>query len=420
MELMFYDMQTKSAKGQFSLIAIDPHGDFAQRICTFHNTDCKRLVYISSAINREAKTDSTYTAIINPFETRDLSLDNLNILGQELTEAISELLADTSHALTVQMTAILRPCITTVLMSKTPSLETLARFFLDTQNADLVELGRQSPIPIHKSFFEHDFYAKEYVLTKRAIRTKLLYFLADPMLFNMLCGKSTIDLEQCINEGKVIIFNLPKGAGKFTSAVFSRLMIALIHTVMLRRESIDMKKRKPCYLFLDEFQTVISGTGSLADSLAETRKYGLSLILATQSLKQIESATLRKTVMVNTGTKMVGLTDHEDKSTFAKEFGAELATFTKLEPLQFVIKRNTGKHTAFTFRVPILANRYFKTNTEKKELLNYLVYQSGIYQKIVPPPPPPYTQTEQKTNNEKASSKKKKENPSDENFTPAF
>lgn len=426
MEFMFYDLQRKSQKRkQYAMVIIDPHSDFAKRLLTFsHNIDRERLVYISSAINNEAGTKETYTAVINPFEISDTSDEMQNILAQELTEAISELLAETSHSLTVQMTAILRPCIATVLRCKEPSLETLARFFLDEngQNEDLIELGKTSLIPIHKQFFEHDFHSKEYVLTKRSIRTKLLYFLGEPMLANMLRGRSTVNIKECIDNGKIIIFNLPVGAGKFTSSVFSRLMIAYIQAIMLRREGMDRKKRKKCFLFIDEFQTML--TGSLADGLAQSRKYGLSMILATQSLKAIEGTTLRKNIMVNTGLKIVGLTDHEDKVTFAKEFDVPNETFTKIEPLQFVIKKNDGRQKAFTFRVPILSRRYFLTAKEKKDLLEYLVYKSGIYVKVLPPAPPttpvftPAPKTKQKQRSTKSNTDK--DNPFDDNLKPAF
>jgi hypothetical protein len=421
---MFYDVQRKSQKNsKYALVAIDPHGDFAKRLLGFsHNIQKERLVYISSSINREAQTAETYTAVINPFEN-DGSEEMRYLLAQELTDAITELLSDTAHTLTVQMTALLRPCIATVLRSKYPSMETLARFFLDKDgmNYDLIELGKQSPIQQYRTFFEHDFHSHEYAITKRSIRTKLIYFLADPMLSNMLNGKSTVNIEQCLNKGKVIIFNLPKGAGKFTSSVFSRLMIAYIHALMLRRDAIEPKYRKQCFMFLDEFQTML--TSSLAGSLAETRKYGLSLILATQSVKQIEKAEVRKTIMLNTNLKAVSMTDYEDRLVFSKEFGIGTDALNIIEPLQFYIKKNDGKHIAFKFKVPILAQRYFLPKQERTALLEYLVYQSGMYIKVLPPAPPatPYTKKEAIDKVKPAKKKPTKDNPFDEDFIkPAF
>lgn len=422
---MFYDIQRKTQYRKSSaLVAIDPHGDTAKRLLYFsHNIERDRLVYISSAINREAGTKETYTAIVNPFEN-DGSEEMKYLLAQELTDAIAELLSDVSNsALTIQMTALLRPCIATVLRSKTPSLETLARFFLDKdgQNNDLIELGKQSPLQQYRTFFEHDFHSQEYTLTKRSIRTKLLYFLADPMLSNMLNGKSTVNIESSLNAGKVLIFNLPKGAGKFTSSVFSRLMIAYIHALMLRRDAVEPKYRKQCFMFLDEFQTML--TSSLASSLAETRKYGLSLILATQSVKQIEKTEVRKTVMLNTNLKAVLLTDYEDRTIFGREFGISADAFGALQPLQFYIKKNDGKHVAYRFTVPILSDRYFLQKQERKDLLEYLVYKSGIYVKVNNAIAPQVKEVKDIPVQKPVQAKKKpnKNDPFDDEFTkPAF
>jgi type IV secretory pathway VirB4 component len=388
MQGMFYDLvRTSQKKRQHSVVLIEPHGDFSSKIAFARIIDRDRLVYISSTINREAKTEG-YTCVVNPFEN-DGSEDMRYLLTTELTSAIAELLSDTSTPLTVQMTMLLRNCISVTLRSKEPSLETLCRFFLDKDghNADLLELGKQSTNPLERTFFTHDIYSQQYALTKNSIRTKLLYFLSDSLLFGMLCGKSTVNIEQCLQQGKVIIFQIPKGASKFVSSVFGRLMIAYLNTLMLRREAIEPAHRLAVYLFIDEFQTLL--TSSLASSLQEVRKYRLAIILATQSLKQIDSTTLKKTIMVNTGIKAISLSDHEDRVAFSHEMGVTVDDLSKLQPLQFMVKKNDGKSQAFRFKVSIPSNHLFLQGKEKQELLDYLIHQSGTYVKLPPPPPAP-------------------------------
>lgn len=435
MEVLFYDLQNKSQnKRNYALVLLDPHGDLARNIlCFAHNLDRKRIVYISSSINKEIekykKNDDRYTTVINPFDN-DGTEETINVLSQELTDALIELL-DNSYNFTPQMQAILRPCIATVLRSKNPCINELKRFMLDGQNGDLIELGRKSPNSQHRDFFLNDFHIEEYRLTKKSIRTKLSYFLGDQVLSDMLNGRSTIDLEQCLNEGKVIIFNLPKGSGKFTSSVFGRLMIAYIHSIILRRDALPREQRKQLFFFIDEFQNYI--TSSLASNLAEARKYGLSLILATQSLKQIEHLTIRKTVMVNTSFKAVSQTDYEDRSTFSKELGVRGQDLEELKPLQFYVKNDT--RNPFKIEIPILGDKYFLLEEEKKKLMQYLVYTSKQY---IPIKEEPYVKntevvkdakpktTENKTNQEtenKENAKKKqnpKNNPFDEDLKPAF
>jgi len=237
----------------------------------------------------------------------------------------------------------------------------------------------------------------------------------------MLNGKSTVNIEKCMNEGKVILLNLPKGSGKFTSSVFGRLMIAYIHSIVLRRDGLPREKRKQIFFFIDEFQSYI--TQSLTNSLAESRKYGLGLVLASQSLKSISDTAMRKTIMVNTGLKAVSQTDYEDRNTFAKELGMKGEDLESLKPLQFYIKSDTG-HTPFKVKVPFLIEENFLNTEKRKELLQYLAYRSGQYIKVISEPIHHTEKKESNTHSEipnpKTDFKNKKDNPFDDGLKPAF
>jgi hypothetical protein len=54
----------------------------------------------------------------------------------------------------------------------------------------------------------------------------------------------------------------------------------------MARAALPRNERRPVRLYIDEFQTC-AGDG-LADILAEARKFGLSLVLANQSLGQVD------------------------------------------------------------------------------------------------------------------------------------
>lgn len=400
-----------------AVMIIDPHGDLARACMSFAMNDRKRLIYLSSAINREADTPVEYSCVFNPFLSSDTSAEMRYLLTETLTESLSELLADAT--LTIQMISVIRPCIATVLRSPNPSLATLHRFFLEGQNNDLIELGKTSDVEQHRTFFTHEWNSEHLRVSKNSIRVKLSYFLSDQRLANMINGTSTVDIQQELQNGSVIILNIPKGSGSFASKVMGKLMVAYIHALMLRRDALEMLERTPCYLILDEFGSIV--TASLAANLAEARKYGLSCILATQSLMQIEDATIRKTIAVNTGLKAVGLTDYQDRITFARELGKEITAddLEKLRQLQFYLKRNDGQHKAFKFKANILSRAYFLTKKQKKELLHWLVYESKQYR---PVPPPVYPQPPIKiaTNNMEGKRKRYKDDTPNEGLKPAF
>lgn len=399
---------------------IDPHSDTTRRMLGYiHNEDRNRIVYVSSGINTEYPSNEKYTCVLNIFE-HDGSEYMKNVLASELTEAIGELLSEVgNNALTINMIAHLRPAIAVTLDSPEPSMQTLRRFF--GQNCeDLVRLGQQSSNPQYRDWFTYDFSLPEHALTKKAIRTKLSYFLGDETLYRMLNGKSTINIEKCMNEGKVVLISLPRGAGRFCTSVMSRLLIAHIHAIAMRRETIQPKYRVPTFLYLDEMQTMV--TQSLASSLQECRKMNLFLVLATQSLKQIPNAEMRKTISVNTGIQMIGQTDAEDRDFFRKEHSLQPDMLDRLMPLEFVVKRKGGQYKPFRVKVPILSRLHFMSEKKRSELLEYMVLHSGYYKPVSAlPPPPPSASGSQKQTPPKTDRRTTKDDPfDDDDYTPPF
>lgn len=387
---------------KFGICVLDPHGDLCRSILSFAMMDKNRdrLLYISSAITSEAKTDKEYTACFNPF-SYDGSAEMRYLLTETLTECLCELLADAT--LTTQMISVIRPCIATVLRLPPAqrTLSTLARFFREGENVDLVALGKTSEIEQHRIFF-HRWNEEHLRISKNSISVKLSFFLSDQRLANMLNSESTFSLEEAINNGSVLLCNLPQGSGGFASKVMGKLILAYLRALMMRRHTLEQSERRPLYLFLDEFSFVTPSLGSL---MAEARKWGLSVCIAGQSLGQIPDTTLRKTIMVNTGLKVVGLTDYQDRSAFAKEISVPVEEMERLRPLQFYLKRNDGRHTAFKFNTNHLSKLYYITKKEKKELLHWLVYKSGQYIPVQPPAPPLDIQPlESKANNSKKKS----------------
>lgn len=389
MTLAYSLINQSNGNRKHSVCIIDVHGDLARACMSYAINDRNRLIYLSSAINREADTNEEVSCVFNPFMSSDTSAEMRYILTETLTESLSELLSEAT--LTIQMISVIRPCIATVLRSPNPSLATLHRFFLEGQNEDLIALGKTSEVEQHRTFFTHEWQAEHLRVSKNSIRVKLSYFLSDQRLAHMINGNPTIDMEQALNSGSVIIINIPKGSGSFASKVMGKLTVAYLHALMLRRDALEMSERVPCYLIIDEFGSIV--TESLTASLAEARKYGLSCIMATQSLMQIDNTTIRKTIAVNTGLKAVGLTDYQDRVTFARELGKEVTAedLEKLRTLEFYLKRNSGEHKALKFKASILSRAYFLSKKEKKELLHWLVYESGQYRPVPPPvyPDPP-------------------------------
>ena len=140
MNLVFYDLQrisnSKLKNGHYknSLILIDPHGDLAEQALKFVlNKGHERVIYIDPYINKALGVKEEYTPIINPFDIKDKSEQNLTITSQELTKAFEEIIKGGGNFST-HMDAILNPCIATLLWMENTTIKDLQNFMNDATN----------------------------------------------------------------------------------------------------------------------------------------------------------------------------------------------------------------------------------------------------------------------------------------------
>ncbi len=116
---------------------------------------------------------------------------------------------------------------------------------------------------------------------------KLGQFLSDPMLRYIFGQKENkVDLEQLMNEQKIILINLSKGKiGEENASFFGAMFITKIKQAGMARAKLDKEDRHDFYLYVDEFQNVVTDT--FENILSEARKYGLNLTVAHQYVGQL-------------------------------------------------------------------------------------------------------------------------------------
>jgi TraM recognition site of TraD and TraG/Helicase HerA, central domain len=112
---------------------------------------------------------------------------------------------------------------------------------------------------------------------------------------------STIDFDEILQSGKILICNFSKGLlGEDTSALFGTTILAKLQLAALRRARVEQSVRTPYYLYVDEFQNF--ATMPFVQMLSEARKYKLFLVMAEQSTSQQEQQRLVDIILANVGT----------------------------------------------------------------------------------------------------------------------
>ena len=95
-------------------------------------------------------------------------------------------------------------------------------------------------------------------------------------------SKSTLDFNDLLNGGKILIGNFAQGViGEDTSQLLSMVLIAKIQLAALARQKLKPVDRRPFYLYIDEFQSL--ATGSMIQFVGEARKFGVNLVMAEQT-----------------------------------------------------------------------------------------------------------------------------------------
>ncbi len=151
------------------------------------------------------------------------------------------------------------------------------------------------------------------------LQNKIGAFLTDPLLARILRGeRSSFDLREIMDEGKILVVNLAKGKiGEGPAALLGSLLVSSLSLAAFGRSEIAQDKRRDFLVYLDEFHTF--ATLSLTTMLSELRKYHVGLILAHQYFSQLEIE-IRDAVLGNAGTLISFRAGALDVSLLAREF----------------------------------------------------------------------------------------------------
>ena len=155
--------------------------------------------------------------------------------------------------------------------------------------------------PVVRAFwtFEYDAYPPRFREEAIApVLNKIGQVLRTPAIRNIIAQpKSTIDLRFMMDEKRILIANLSKGAiGEGPSHLLGALLVTALAQAALSRT--DTTERPPFHLYVDEFQNFASESFALI--LSEARKYGLPMVLSHQYLEQLPRP-LRDAVFGNIG-----------------------------------------------------------------------------------------------------------------------
>ncbi len=245
------------------------------------------------------------------------------------------------------------------------TLVELVRVFVDESYRAYLLKNAKDLDPSVRLWFEKTFAAMGDREKKEIIpyfQSKFGPFITTPIIRNILGQpKSSFDLFEVMQKGRVLILNLSKGRmGELSSALLGSMMVTHLKLVALRRASLPEEKRTPFFLYIDEFQNFVNP--SIETILSEARKYKLALILAHQYIDQLVKRTLwgevdlRPAVFGNIGTQMAYKIGAKDAEYLEQEFAPEFSRedLVNMDRFKGVIKLAIDSQPTRPFSISVL------------------------------------------------------------------
>ncbi len=298
------------------LAVVDPHGELVEGILKMIPEErIKDVIYFNPA-------DADYHIGFNILELPNPKYKHLVASG--LMGIFTKIWAGVWSA---RMEYILNNAVLALLDNPGSTLLGIPRLLVDKDFRQKVIANVKDPVV--KAFWVNEYEQWKDQFRNEAIapiQNKVGQFLSTALIRNIVGqAKSTIDIFDIMNSGKIFLVNVSKGRiGEDNAALLGAMLITKIQLSAMERVRVPEEERVDFYLYVDEFQNF--ATDSFAGILSEARKYRLNLIVAHQYIGQLitdVSTKVRDAVFGNVGTMIMFRVGGADAEFLEKEYTPE-------------------------------------------------------------------------------------------------
>lgn len=181
------------------------------------------------------------------------------------------------------------------------------------------------------------------------VHNKIRSFTARRPLRNVIGqSQSSFTMEEVLDRKRILLVSVAKGlVGEDSASLFGSLLLARLWQAAMGRAALPAHKREPFACYIDECQDFLNLPSSLADVLAQARKYGLGIVAAHQHLTQLPPE-LRQALLANARSRVVWQPSATDARVMAREFAPHLTAddLKGLGPFEVAVQVCTGPSVA--------------------------------------------------------------------------
>jgi len=341
---------------------IDPHGDFAEEVINHIPKSRRRhTVYFNAG-------DKDYPTGFNPLEIK--SKAEIDYVASAVLAVFKNLWADSWEA---RMEDLLRNSLLALLEAPRHFRVTLLSIPKMIQDRGyrtrvLEHCTNQVVLNYWENTFEN-FRPNDLTNITSPVTNKVNAFSSMELMQNILGqAKNTFDLRRVMNDEQILIVNLAKGkVGADNSNLLGSLVVSSIQAQAMARIDQAEPDRKPFHCVIDEFQNF--STDSFAEILSEARKFGLSMVIAHQYVKQLKE-NVKNAVLGNVETLVLFALSGTDSKTFEPEVSPL--------PVQRLTEGEVGEGILIRNSDPVFFKGLPPLNTQEKTL-----FVSGSKGKVI-------------------------------------
>jgi len=313
---LLYNLIIQDIAAGEGVCVIDPHGELVENLLTkIPKERIKDVIYFNPA-------DPDFHIGFNILELQDPKYKHLVASG--LMGIFTKIW---SNVWSARMEYILNNAVLALLDTPGSTLLGISRLLVDREYRRQIIENIQDPVV--KAFWVNEYEEWRDQFRNEAIapiQNKVGQFLSSSLIRNIVGqSKSTINIFDIMNSGKIFLVNVSKGRiGEDNAALLGAMLITKMQLSAMERVRIPEDERVDFFLYVDEFQNF--ATDSFANILSEARKYRLNLILAHQYIGQLVtdvSTKVRDAVFGNVGTMVVFRVGAQDADFLEKEFSPE-------------------------------------------------------------------------------------------------
>ncbi len=236
--------------------------------------------------------------------------------------------------------------------------------------------------PSAKDFWQHDFMAhQKSELGPPHNKLGKLLDKGDTVSWMLSQPESSFDLREVIDRGGILLVDLGD-IGTEVRATLGCVLLAMLHHTALSRSDSPHASFLPYHLYLDEGHNFL--TDAVEDMIAETRKFGMSMLIAVQHFHQLGAERARAVSSV--GSTIAFQVNSSDAAAITREMQGlvEVSDLTSLDYYQAIARvgphitrfqtRKARQPTSPGLRERIIAQslaRYYRPLADvKRELLS--------------------------------------------------